>query len=274
LRIRFVNPRAELTAYIERFWVFESSAGLPPGKNNIVPPNGCAKLVIPVLNSIDSASSKGNGHSRPGELYFVGNQDSPTALNTSASKTLFVTIEFKPNGTFPLFGVPMHELANVLCPVGTAFPGWGEEARKIVGDAADVDSKVTAVHDRLLMASRGRGLGNPLVNYCVEALQRTSGLLPVAHLTKSTGYTRRYLEVLFKQHVGMSPKALAGILRFQHFHHLWVQGTPYECVRSQLDSFYCDQAHFTREFKRMTGFPPRRYMHQINSDFCKRIASR
>jgi AraC-like DNA-binding protein len=274
LRIQFVNARAELRAYIERFWVFESAAGLPAGKSNIVPPNGCAKLVIPVLNSIDSASSKGNGHSRPGELYFVGNQDSPTALKTSVGKTLFVAIEFRPNGVFPLFGVPMHELANVLCPVDTAFPGWGVEAREIVCDAADVDSKVTALQDRLLMATRGRALGNPLVNYCVEALQRSSGLLPVAQLADCTGYTPRYLEILFKQHVGMSPKTLAGIFRFQHFHQLWARGTPYESVRSQLDSFYYDQAHFTREFKRLTGFPPRRYMHEINSDFCRRIAAR
>jgi len=274
VHIRFLNPRSELRAYIERLWVFDSAVGLPADKTNIVPPNGYAKLVIPILNSIDSASSKGKGHSRPGELYFVGNQDSPTVLNTSTSRTLFATIEFKPNGAFPLFGVPMHELANILCPVDAAFPGWGEEARKIIRDAGDVDSKVAVMQERLLMASRRFALGNPLVSYCVEALQRSSGLLPVAELAERTGYTSRYLEILFKQHVGLSPKALASIFRFQRFNHLWAQGTPYEDVRIQLDSFYYDQAHFTREFKRLTGFPPRQYMRAINSDFCRRIASR
>jgi len=274
LQVRFINPRAELAAYIERFWVLESAAGLPAGKGNIVPPNGCAKLVIPVLNSIDSASSKGNGRSRPGELYFVGNQDSPTVLNSSGSRTVFVTIEFKPDGAFPLFGVPMHELANILCPVAGAFPDWGGAARTAVLDAERVDSKVDAIQQQLLKPTRRRTAGNPLVHYCVEALGRSSGLLPVAELARHTGYTGRYLEILFKQHVGMSPKALAGIFRFQRFHHLWAQGTPYEVVRTQLDSFYYDQAHFTREFKRLTGFPPRRYMREINSDFCRRIASR
>lgn len=51
MQIRYVKPRAELAAYIERLWVLESAAGLPAGKTNVVPPNGCAKLAIPVLNT-------------------------------------------------------------------------------------------------------------------------------------------------------------------------------------------------------------------------------
>jgi AraC-like DNA-binding protein len=274
LQIRFIKPRAELTACIERLWVLESAAGLPAGRTNIVPPNGCAKLIIPVTNAIDSTSSKGKGRSRPGELYFVGNQDSPTVLETSRASTQFITIEFKPNGAFPVFGVPMHELANTLCAADTAFAGWGAEARRLVRDAAGVESKVAAVQAQLVRALASGAPGNALVSYCVETLQHSSGLLPIADLARHTGYTSRYLEILFKQHVGISPKALAGIFRFQRFHHLWTRGTPYEALRTELDSFYYDQAHFTREFKRLTGFPPRRYMQQINSEFCRRIASR
>jgi AraC-like DNA-binding protein len=274
LQIRFIDPRPELAPLIERFWVLQSADGLPAGRTNVVAPNGCTKLVIPVSNCIDSASSKGEGRSRPGELYFVGNQDSPTTLNTAPGRTQFITIEFKPHGAFPLFGIPMHELANILCPADAAFAGWGARARSILREAVEVDSKVVAIQQQLAMALDRAAPVNPLVGHCVQLLQRSSGLLPIAELARRTGYTRRRLQMLFKQQVGLSPKALAGIARFQRFHHLWARGTGYEQIRAELDAFYYDQSHFTREFKRLTGFPPRRYMQQINSEFCRRIAWR
>ena len=47
---------------------------------------------------------------------------------------------------------------------------------------------------------------------------RAHGRMPIKELERLTGYTRRYLNILFKQHVGLPPKVLAGIFRFQMFY--------------------------------------------------------
>lgn len=269
--IQQIKPLPELAGSIERFWTFESADGLPPGVKHIVPPNGCAKLVIPVENEIESESGKGTGCSVPGKLYFVGNQDNPALLSTQRRKTLFVTIEFKPQGAYRIFGVPMGELANSLCSIDSVFGVLGRETTDSVGDGQRTSEKVAAVQKALAKALHSHPRSSDLVDYCVDSLKRTQGLMPVSELARRTGYTGRYLEVLFKQHVGLSPKALAGIFRFQRFHCHWARGTPYEVLREELDGYYYDQAHFTREFKRLTGFPPRRYMQDLSNDFGRRI---
>jgi AraC-like DNA-binding protein len=87
-----------------------------------------------------------------------------------------------------------------------------------------------------------------------------------------TGYTRRYLDVLFKQHVGLTPKVLAGIFRFQMFYQKWAQGQSYDVLKERLYDHYYDQAHFSKEFKRMTGHSPRELMNDVPNDFGRRLA--
>jgi hypothetical protein len=43
-------------------------------------------------------------------MYFVGNRNSGTPIWSSAQKTGFIAIGFRPHGAFPIFGVPMSSL--------------------------------------------------------------------------------------------------------------------------------------------------------------------
>jgi len=90
-------------------------------------------------------------------------------------------------------------------------------------------------------------------------------------LERKTGYTRRYLDLLFKQHVGLSPKVLARIFRFQKFYQKWAQGLSYDIIMNQLYDHYYDQAHFSKEFKRMTGHSPQAFMVEVSNEFGRRL---
>ena len=77
--------------------------------------------------------------------------------------------------------------------------------------------------------------------------------------------------MLFKLHVGLSPKALAEIFRFQVFYRKWAQGLSYEVLKKDLYDYYYDQAHFSKEFKRMTGHSPREFMTTVSNEFGRRL---
>jgi AraC-like DNA-binding protein len=96
--------------------------------------------------------------------------------------------------------------------------------------------------------------------------------MPIKELERMTGYTRRYLDVLFKQHVGLSPKVLAGIFRFQMLYREWARGLSYDALKERLYDHYYDQAHFSKEFKRMTGHSPREFMTDVSNEFGRHLA--
>jgi AraC-like DNA-binding protein len=274
MKITFVRPRLELQNYIESFWAFESPTGFPAGDRSVVTPNGCSKLIIPYENSI-TRLALGNVHvSQERRLYFVGNRDSATLLQSSSRKTGFIAIEFRPHGAFPIFGIPMSETFNGIWDCDELFAGWGRDVREDLNNLERLDQKVAYVQDRLIALLREDERRNPIVEYCVNALKSADGRMAIWQLAKQTGYSRRYLDQLFKQYVGLSPKVLAGIFRFQKFYRKWAEGQSFDALKDDLYEHYYDQAHFIKEFRKMTSYSPRKFALEIANEFGRRISSR
>ena len=171
LKITFVRPRLELQPYIESFWVFESATGFPDTDSNVVVPNGCSKLIIPYDNSIISSALGNVQVSRERRLYFVGNRDSSTLLKSSSRRTGFITIEFCPNGAFPIFGIPMSKTFNGLWDGDDLFAKWGYDVREALSNLECVDQKLAFIQDELIALLRKNACRNPVVEYCVNALK-------------------------------------------------------------------------------------------------------
>jgi len=236
-------------------------------------PNGSAKLIIPYENSLAGICEARTGVSREHGLYFVGNRVKATLIHSSARKTGFIGIEFTSHGAFPLFGIPMYEtVEEKIFDSEVLFGRWGRETRETLCNLERVEQKVKFIQDELVRLSRRNQPSNGVIDFCVRTLKLAHGRMPIRELERKTGYTRRYLDVLFKQHVGLSPKVLAEIFRFQVFYRKWAQGLSYEVLKEWLYDYYYDQAHFSKEFKRMTGHSPREFMTEVSNEFGRRLA--
>jgi methylphosphotriester-DNA--protein-cysteine methyltransferase len=121
---------------------------------------------------------------------------------------------------------------------------------------------------------RKNGYTNELVTYCVRTLESADGRITIQDLAQKTGYSRRYLSLVFKQHVGLSPKVLAGIFRFQKFYKRWAEGQSFDLLKDDLYEHYYDQAHFSKEFTKMTGHAPRKFAREISNEFGRRLSRR
>jgi len=78
-------------------------------------------------------------------------------------------------------------------------------------------------------------------------------------ITQDLGLSRRHLERLFKEQVGISPKRYQSILRF---------GKVIESIRDAenlaelaFELNYADQSHFIKEFKKYSGITPKNYLN-------------
>lgn len=274
MKMEFVPRREELKPFVHLIWTFESPVGMPASDANLAAPNGCPKLILNCENSIVSVVDGRVQESREHALYFIGTREGPAFLRTNPGRTSFIGVEFYPFGAYPIFGIPMTETANGLWLADDIMSKWGRNVCERIRSLRTMSEKTDFLQAQLVLLLNRKMIRNNVVEYCVSMLKETNGLMTISNLERKTGYTRRYLKILFKEHVGLSPKVLSGIFRFQKFYRKCARNIPYDRIKDELYDYYYDHAHFAKEFKRMTAFPPRRFQDEVSNEFGRRLLLR
>lgn len=91
---------------------------------------------------------------------------------------------------------------------------------------------------------------NTIVNDAIQNILISKGSLDIAKLAKESFVSTRQLERLFHEYIGITPKKLSNLIRYQL---LWrdILCEPDFDVLSAVHKFgYTDQSHLLREFKR------------------------
>jgi AraC-like DNA-binding protein len=98
-----------------------------------------------------------------------------------------------------------------------------------------------------------------IVNGVLNDLRQEDFFHNIETVAARYGITARYLQKLFLQYTGLTPKLYSKINRFQNSLRLITQN---DCSLTSIayDCGYADQSHFIREFKSFTGLTPSGYM--------------
>jgi methylphosphotriester-DNA--protein-cysteine methyltransferase len=136
-----------------------------------------------------------------------------------------------------------------------------------MNDEPDPENKINFVQKFLLQQLRNNLTSqNHIVDYSVKFISSLNGLSTISQLEKKTGYTKRYIDLLFKNHLGISPKTHATIHRFQHFYKFSHSGEKTISTATDIYEMYYDRSPFIKEFKRFTGYSPSQFS-KLKNDF-------
>ncbi|TDO98228.1 AraC family transcriptional regulator [Marinomonas balearica] len=115
-------------------------------------------------------------------------------------------------------------------------------------------------------SSKGSRQFSALSAMVIRYICEQKGNIRLADLEELTGYTLRTIQRLFRDEIGMSPKAFCRIIRCQSA--IYDINHKQQVVFSDLacDLGFSDQSHFLREFKRLVSETPLRYQNQVKSE--------
>ena len=257
-------PEPPLQPYISSIWIFYSDFGLPVTSSRVIVPNGRAKIIIPFKNALFANFNNKVQERQEADIHFVGAWDESVVISSNTRETGTIGIELSPNGAYRFAGVAMQELTNKIFTFAELYGKRGADIQNRIADTEDVLRKVFLIQEFLIDLLRTRSQHQLVVDYVTNAILSADGLIEIKALERKTGYSKRYLSLLFNDYVGVSPKTLAAIIRFQKFYRLWAAQPMPDFYRNHLYNFYYDQSHFIKEFKRFTGYAPRRYAQTEN----------
>lgn len=183
-----------------------------------------------------------------GSRLFVAGPATCPVLADVPSAAPVLGVRFRVGAAGAALGVPAAELLDLQVPLSGL---WGRVAERVEERLAEARFPLAELARAVAVPRAGRL--DPLVRAAALALARPGARVP--ELGRGLGIGERQLRRRFADAVGYPPKTLHRVLRFQRFLRLG-QEPDADLARLAADAGYADQAHLTREVRRLGGLPP------------------
>lgn len=199
------------------------------------------------------------------DIWYLALQQKPIDAEAPHGNAL-LGIAFHTHGAYRLLGPALANTSAHVIPLSDLLGDRVLALRERLLNTADVRQKFALVQHWLWSLMAGRPETHSAVMWSAQQLQRSAGRYPVEQLVRETGFSHKHIVALFKQQIGLSPKALARLLRFRRAVKL-LQGSEQIPWPELADccGFY-DQSHLINEVRAFSGFSPQSLLKHQQPD--------
>jgi len=236
-------PPAPLAPYLRCFW-----GGAPgPAQRTLVVPDTCADLVYLIDHTAGTvqgsfcAVQEGSFFSYP--------------VVPKGHRVSFFGIRFYLWAAVLFAAQDMSDVKNRSFPAEQFFPTLHKALEPRLLDVTPLPARA-ALAAKALLAMTPRP-AQPLAMEAVGVLLASHGALPAAALAGELHISCRQLERVLRQNLGLGPKSLAGLIRYQCLWQELLCGPPFSLQDAVQKYGFADQAHLQNTFRRYHSLTPR-----------------
>lgn len=255
-KFALLRPGPPLGGLVDCFWAADEYVA-QASRERVLPTGGVA-LVVPLgehplrVYEFENASEC----SETSGALLCGARETPLIIDTLMGPT--AGVHFTPGGARAFFGLPASLITGRTVALETVWGASALSLRERLLEATHPLRRVRLLQAFLLERARGSPELSPALRLSLAAFEEP-GLPSVAEVNRRTGLSPKRLLALFRDEVGLSPKAYWRVRRFQAALRDLDQGTLHGAGLAH-EHGYCDQAHFIREFRALAGSCPREYL--------------
>lgn len=148
----------------------------------------------------------------------------------------------------------MSELANRSVALEDVVGPGAHELVERLADASGWAARFATLIDRALTARLAAAPpGEPGTRWALGRIEATGGRVRAGHLARELGWSHRRLIARFRDDIGLPPKAVARIVRFERVRRV-LDGEPaMGLAQAAATCGFADQAHLAREARDLVG---------------------
>ena len=251
MRYREFHPKSPLNRCVECFWTLESETNTFPAQTERILPDGCIELI---LNFGESFSQHEAQRTLVQPRHFMVGQMTGPILISPTGVVELVGIRFHPGGTVPFVRTPMHELTDQVTELSSISPHLERQLLSASSHLKTLNDRVAAIEAVLIDNLITSNLNSQTLTLAAKIVE-CRGLVSVDQLAQDAGISARQLERRFLNEVGVGPKLLSRILRFQQVFRT-VENCEVAWAPVAVECGYYDQAHLIRDFNQFAHQTP------------------
>jgi AraC-like DNA-binding protein len=237
-------PAAPLAGRVTSYYGFEEATPEPVRQRE-----GPGADVVVILTFEEHWLIDGARHTS-----FVAGLHDRQVTTEHPGRSLGMQVNLDPLAARALVGSPLHELANRTVPLEEILDAPFLVER--LAGARDWDARF-ALLDDTLVPHVAHAQPSREIAWAWRRLRATHGRVAIGELAAELGWSRKRIVARFRDEIGLPPKAVARLLRFERARELagtmpWGE-LAFECG-------FSDQSHLIAEFRRVTGRTPETFL--------------
>lgn len=241
-----VSPCSALKPYIRCFWGTKRQVKNCEIPQRPVTPDTCMDIIFNVNHTKNTYD--GNFFALDEHTYYSPVRDNSDKVSTFAirfyawSAVLFADSSIKNND-------------KPYINVDDLFRGLKNELEPILCGKYSLKSKIETAEKILIKRLNLNRLNSNMMNGLFYII-RNNGNIKISNMCSYTGLSRKTLERIFNEHMGVSPKTIQSLMRYQLLWQDIFLHKRFDVFEAVLKYGYFDQAHLLNDFKRRHSMTP------------------
>lgn len=250
-------PPAHLEPFVDCIWLLAASKGGGDPEPEIVLPDGKTELIVHFGDAF--LKLEGDAYERQARVLMSGQLTERIMLKPTGEIGV-VSIRFKAAGAARFFDLSYEDIVDRVVDFADFEPVFSAAIHERIARCGSHDERLAAMtavlEERLTQGSRE----DIFIRQACQYITKSEGGYSAQELVNLIGYSERQIERKFKKQVGITPKTLSRIVRFQKFLAMTKETNTLTLADAAAACGYYDQSHFIRDFTKFSGVSPMKYL--------------
>jgi AraC-like DNA-binding protein len=194
--------------------------------------------------------------------WVAGLQTQPTYVESYGESKMLV-IQFKTLGAYAFLKQPLRYFTNNYITLDCIYKKEADEIWEQLQEAKTVNEKILLVENFLYRELLTRKMPNAKLISSINLLFEKRENNSIREICQQHNISRKHLNFLFQEYLGISPKMFSSLTRFQSILQTISNAKPDKLTSLAYELNFFDQAHFNNDFKRFTGIKPNQYIKNV-----------
>jgi AraC-like DNA-binding protein len=196
------------------------------------------------------------------KYWVAGLQTRPTYVE-SYGESKMIVVQFRTLGAYVFLNQPLRDFTNHYIDIDHIFNHEAEDTWEQLKETTTVNEKFLITENFLYRKLLTNKIPNEKLLSSIDLLFKTATHLSIETICRQHQISRKHLNFLFLEYLGISPKMLSSLNRFQSILQTISRSGPGKLTSLAYELDFFDQAHFSNNFKRFTGLTPNDYIKNV-----------
>ena len=261
INVKSYTPK-NVSHFIKSYWAIEIENCENDFYTETMIPDGHFEIIFHLQDNAARCNDDSCSWIKEPTAFLTGQSIQPFSIKLQKKSKLY-GVRFHPHTLALLVKFPLNEITEQILEIDSLR--FGRDLKSCLSCASEETYKNFDRFFESLFSKIGiQSNSFQYIHHTINLIQQHRGDISVDTLLIKTGISGKYLDEIFKNYIGLTPKFFSTIIKVNHFITLKNENTDRRLIDCLNETNFYDQSHLIRTFRAITAKSPKDYFRDNN----------